>query len=75
MLGDCWIGWYSSVHTHVFLTVWFQRERGKALLSFAVMGHVLRSLVKSEAVNDMEAEFLMTSNGGLSLCGDEELAC
>jgi hypothetical protein len=31
-------------------------------------------MVKPEAENDMEAEFLMTSNGGLSLCGDEELS-
>jgi hypothetical protein len=31
-------------------------------------------MVKLEAENDMEAEFLMTSNGGSSLCGDEELA-
>jgi hypothetical protein len=27
-----------------------------------------------EAENDMEAEFLMTSNGGSSFCGNEELA-
>jgi hypothetical protein len=57
-----------------FLTVWFERERDKALLSVAIMGHVLQSMVKLEAENDMEAEFLMTSNGGSSLCGDEELA-
>jgi hypothetical protein len=31
-------------------------------------------MVKTGAENDMEAEFLMTSNGGSSLCGDEELA-
>jgi hypothetical protein len=30
-------------------------------------------MVKSEADNDMEAVFLMTSNDGLSLSGDEEL--
>jgi hypothetical protein len=58
----------------IFLAVEFQRERGEALLSVAIMGHVLRSMVKSGAENDMEAEFLMTSNDGLSLCGDEELA-
>jgi hypothetical protein len=58
-----------------FSAVWFQRERGKALLSIAIIGHVLRSMVKSDAKNDMETEFLMTSNGGLSLCVDEELAC
>jgi hypothetical protein len=63
MLGDCWIGWYSVVCTH-----------GEALLSVAIIEHVLRSMVKSKAENDMEAEFLMTSNGGLSLCDDEELA-
>jgi hypothetical protein len=57
-----------------FLTVWFQREHGEDLLFFAIMEHVLRSMVKSEAENDMEAEFMMTSNGGSNLCGDEELA-
>jgi hypothetical protein len=31
-------------------------------------------MVKSEAENDMETEFLRTCNGGLSLCGEEELA-
>jgi hypothetical protein len=56
------------------LTIWFQMERGKALLSVAIIGHVLRSMVKSEVENDMEAEFLMTSNDGSSLCGDEELS-
>jgi hypothetical protein len=58
----------------LFFTVWFQRERGEALLFVAIMGHVLRSMVKAEMENDMEAKFLMTSNGGSSLCGDEELA-
>jgi hypothetical protein len=57
-----------------FLTVWFQRERGEALLSVATVGHVLRSMVKLEAENDMEAEFPMTSNRDSSLCDDEELA-
>jgi hypothetical protein len=54
-------------------TVRFQRERCEALLSVAIMGHVLWSMLKSEAENDMEAEFLRTS-GGLSLCGGEELS-
>jgi hypothetical protein len=57
-----------------FLTVWFQRERCEDLLYVAIMGHVLRSMVKSEAENDMEAEFLRNSNGGSSLCGDKEIA-
>jgi hypothetical protein len=75
MPEDCSIGWYSVVHTHVlFLTVWFQRERSKALLSVAIMGLVLWSMVKSDAENDMETEFLMTTSGGSSLRGDEELA-
>jgi hypothetical protein len=30
-------------------------------------------MVMLEEENDMEATFLMTSNGGSSLCGDEEL--
>jgi hypothetical protein len=57
MPRDCWIEWYSVVNTHVFFTVWFQRECGKALLSVAIMGHVLRSMVKSVAENDMETRF------------------
>jgi hypothetical protein len=57
-----------------FLTIWFRWERGEALFSVAIMGHVLRSTVKSDAENDMETEFLMTSNGGSSLRGDEEHA-
>jgi hypothetical protein len=56
-----------------FLTVWFQREHAEALLSVAIMVHVLLSMVKSDADNDMEIEFLMTSNSGSSLRGDEEL--
>jgi hypothetical protein len=51
-----------------------KKECGEALFSVAIMGHILRSMVKSEAENDMEAIFLRTSNSGLSLCGDEELA-
>jgi hypothetical protein len=31
-------------------------------------------MVKSDAENDMETEFLMTTSGGLSLRGDEKLA-
>jgi hypothetical protein len=47
---DCWLRWDSVVRTHVFfLTVWFQRERGEALLSVAIKWHVLRSMMKSEA--------------------------
>jgi hypothetical protein len=57
-----------------FLTIWFLREREEALFSVAIMGHVLRSMVKSEAKNDMEGDFLRTSSGGSSLCGDVELA-
>jgi hypothetical protein len=38
------------------------------------MGHVLRLMVKSDAENNMEIEFLMATNGGSSLNGDEELA-
>jgi hypothetical protein len=40
----------------------------------AIMGDVLWSMVSLEVENDMEAKFLRTSNGGLSLCGDEKLA-
>jgi hypothetical protein len=38
------------------------------------MGLVLRFMVKSETENDMVVEFPMTSNDGLNLCNDEELA-
>jgi hypothetical protein len=31
-------------------------------------------MVKSEVENDMEADFMMTINGGSSLFSDEELA-
>jgi hypothetical protein len=31
-------------------------------------------MVKSKTENGMEDEFMMTSNGDSSLCGDEELA-
>jgi hypothetical protein len=62
------------MHTHVYSGHLFQREHGETLLSVAIMGHVFRYMIKSEAKNDMEAEFLMASNGGPSLCGDEEIA-
>jgi hypothetical protein len=74
MPRDYWIGWYPVGCTLFFLTVWFQRECDEALLSVATMIHVLRSMVKSETEIDMEAEFLMASNGGSSLCDDEKLA-
>jgi hypothetical protein len=59
---DCWIGWDLVVHTHVFLAVWFQRERGKVLLSVAFMWHVLRSMVMSAEEIGMEAELLRTQS-------------
>ena len=50
------------MRTHVFiLAVWFQRERVKALLCVTIMRLVLRSMMKSEAENDMEAETLVTA--------------
>jgi hypothetical protein len=57
-----------------FLAVWFQRERGEALLSVAIMRHILRSMVKSKAENDMVAEFFRTVIEDFCLYGDEELA-
>jgi hypothetical protein len=75
MPRECSIGWYWSCAPMFFQTVWFQRECGEALLSVATIEHVLRSMVKSDAENDMEIEFLLTSNSGLSLCGDEDLSC
>jgi hypothetical protein len=62
------------VCTHVFSDIWFQWESGEAILSVSIMGHVSRSMVKSDTENDMETEFLMTNNGCSSLRGDEELA-
>jgi hypothetical protein len=56
-----------------YLAIWFQRECGEAPLSVAIIGPVLQPMMKSEAGNDMEAKFLRTSGGGLSLCGDVEL--
>jgi hypothetical protein len=43
----------------------------RSSVCFAIMGHVLQFMVKSEVDNDVEAEFLKTINGGLSLCGNE----
>jgi hypothetical protein len=57
-----------------FLIVWFKRECDEALLSVAIMGHVLRSMVKLEAENGRKDEFLITSNNALSLCGNMELS-
>jgi hypothetical protein len=37
------------------------------------MWHILRSLVKLEKENGMEAGFLRTINGGSSFYGDEEV--
>jgi hypothetical protein len=50
-----------------FLTIWFQRKRGEALLFIAIMGHDFCSMVKSEAENDIDPKFLMTTNVGSSL--------
>jgi hypothetical protein len=57
-----------------FMGVWFQRERVDALLSVAIMGYVLWSMVKLGTESGMKAEFLRTHIEGLSLCCDEELA-
>jgi hypothetical protein len=40
-----------------FPTLWFQRERYESLLFVAIMGHVLRSLVKLEPENDTKPSF------------------
>jgi hypothetical protein len=73
MPGDSWIGCVSVMRTHVFLAIWFQKEHCEALFSVSIMGYVLWSMVKSKAENSMEAEFLRTSSGSLSLCSDEKL--
>jgi hypothetical protein len=61
-----------SIHIF-FLTVWFHRECDEALFLIAIMGHGFCSM-KLEAENDINPEFLITSNGGSSLCDDEKLA-
>jgi hypothetical protein len=73
MPGDCWIGWNSVERTHIFPTIWFQRKCGEARLSVAIIGHVLRFMVNSEAENHRIVEFMRTCIGGLSLCIDEDL--
>jgi hypothetical protein len=72
MPGDYWIRSYSVVRTINF-SYNFQRKRGKVLLPVAIRAHILRSMVKSKMENEMEFEFLMTSNDDSSLC-DIELA-
>jgi hypothetical protein len=64
---------FGYAHPYVFLSVWFQRKR-EALLPVAIMGHILRAMVKSDMENDIETEFLMTSSDGMCLHSDEELA-
>jgi hypothetical protein len=55
----------------VFLSVWFQRERFETLLAVNIMGHAFSSHgADGEWHGSRE---LGTSNGGSSLCGDEEL--
>jgi hypothetical protein len=48
-------------------------EHDEAVLFVAIMGNVLLSMLKSDVENDMEVEFLRTSNGGSSLHDDEKL--
>jgi hypothetical protein len=50
-----------------FLAVWFQRERGEALLSVSIIRLVLQSMVKLETENDMEAKLSRTSSSSSSL--------
>jgi hypothetical protein len=57
-----------------FLTVYFQRERGEALLPVIIMGRILRFMVKLEVQNDKAAEFLRTSIRGSFLFADDVLA-
>jgi hypothetical protein len=62
-------------HAHpYFFDRLVSREHGEALPSIIIMGHVLWSIVKSEADNDRAAEFLRYSIGDSSLFGDDVLA-
>jgi hypothetical protein len=74
MSDDSWIGWYSAVCIHVYFDRLISEKHGEALLSVAITEHVFRFMVKSEEENDMETKFLITSNGGSSLYGHEELS-
>jgi hypothetical protein len=57
--------------THVFSYRLVSEGACEALLFVAIVEQVLRFMVKSEAENNMVAEFFWTSNSGASLCGDE----
>jgi hypothetical protein len=52
----CWIRWNSVERTHVFPTVWFERERWEALLAITVMGMLSLPWQSRVAENVMEAE-------------------
>jgi hypothetical protein len=56
MSGDCRIEWVSIARNHIFLTVWFQRERREALHSVTIAGFVLRTMMKLVVKNGMEAK-------------------
>jgi hypothetical protein len=66
------IGFWGA-HPCFYWQFGFRGKRDKAMLSIDIIGHVLRSMVKSEAENDRKTEFLRTSIRGSSLCGDKEL--
>ena len=55
-----------------YLTVWFQRERFEALLAVNIMEHAFSFHGAGRECHGRQD--LKSSNGGLSLCGDEELA-
>jgi hypothetical protein len=66
-------GLNSVMRTHIFLTVWFQRERCEALLSLTIMGHVL-DIPWGSLKRRMSGQLGYASNGDFCLCGVEELA-
>jgi hypothetical protein len=70
----CWIGCDSVVCTHIFLTVWFQRERCKALQAVTIMGHAFSPIVKSTGGKYYGSQYLGTSNDELTFRSDDELA-
>jgi hypothetical protein len=75
MPGDCWIGWDLVLSTRVF--VWPFGFKGSAaklhwlLPSYDMISH---SIVKSASGECHRCRVLGGSNGGSSLCGNEELA-
>jgi hypothetical protein len=62
------------VRTHVFLTVWFQRECCESLLVVTIMGHAFSSMLNLAGGQWHGSRYLGTSGDDSTLRGDDELA-